>query len=46
MDLQKSEAMEGIPREKESGSTDQGLTNAYKCIKVITSILVRIGEEV
>ena len=46
MDLQKSEAMEGIPREKESGSTDQGLTNAYKCTKMNLGILVKIGSGV
>ena len=46
MDCQKSKAMEGIPREKESGITDQGLTNAYKCTKINSSILVRIGESV
>jgi hypothetical protein len=34
MDLQKSKVMEGIPREKESGSTDQGLTNGYKYTKL------------
>jgi hypothetical protein len=46
MDRPKARQGRGSRGRKESGSTDQDLTNAYKYIRMYIGFLVKIGEGV